>query len=176
MRINGNPEWVDTNGKRAVTERTIGRPILLVEDDADDESWVRYAFAGAKIKNPLQVVRNGDEAIRYLGGEGEYGNRKAHPVPLFVLLDLTLPGKSGFEVLQWIKARPEWTSLPVIVLSGMTDLGQVGRAYQYGALTFILKPLRAEELSVRFCRLKGFRFGMNAEGERYIEVNEQAIL
>src|ERR1039458_6465256 len=82
----------------------------------------------AGVPNPVQGVKDGPEAIRYLRGEGPYANRVAHPLPELVLLDLRLPGMHGFEVLQWIRRQPRLTGLTVVVVTGMEAAGDVERA------------------------------------------------
>src|SRR5437868_2030655 len=91
--------------------------ILLVEDKEDDIVLIRRALAKAGVVNPLQVVRDGDEAIEYLAGERKYRNREEYPLPQLVLLDLKLPGMDGFEVLRWIRGQPGLSSLRVVVLT-----------------------------------------------------------
>src|SRR6185295_13755723 len=91
--------------------------VLLVEDRGDDVLLVRRAFERGKLPILLFVVADGDEAILYLGGEGKFSDRTQYPVPDLVLLDLSLPGKDGFEVLHWIRAQPSLGSLRVIVLT-----------------------------------------------------------
>jgi CheY-like chemotaxis protein len=117
------------------------RVILLVEDREDDVFLVRKAFEKAYIINPLQVVRDGHEAVAYLKGEGSYANRIEYPLPSLVLLDLKLPGMDGFEVLQWIRQEPSLRSLPVVVLTSSDQIRDVNAAYQLGANSFLVKPL-----------------------------------
>lgn len=75
--------------------------ILLVEDDPNDVILIQRAFTKAKVVNPLQVVNDGEAAIKYLSGEDPFADRDQHPLPVLILLDLKLPRKSGFEVLEW---------------------------------------------------------------------------
>src|SRR5229473_2661647 len=95
-RRESRPQW--QRGEEAV--------ILLAEDREDEVLLLRHAFAKAGFLNPLQVVPNGEEAIHYLQGEGKYANRDEYPLPALVLLDLKMPRKDGFEVLQWIRQQP----------------------------------------------------------------------
>ena len=76
---------------------------LLVEDTEDDVLLVQRAFIKAKILNPLQVVRSGEQAIEYLEGAGRFSNRAEFPLPSLVLLDLKMKGLDGFGVLRWIR-------------------------------------------------------------------------
>src|SRR5579862_9390544 len=102
--------------------------ILLVEDNEDDIILIERAFAKARLINPLQVVRDGEEAIAYLSGEGVYNDRDRYPFPLMLLLDLHLPRKNGFEVLDWLRHRPEAAELTVVVLTSSTDQHDFARA------------------------------------------------
>ena len=70
--------------------------ILLVEDREDDILLVRRAFERGGISNPFHVVRDGEEAVQYLAGEGKYSNRAEYPLPDLILADLKLPGVDGF--------------------------------------------------------------------------------
>ena len=73
--------------------------ILLVEDNPDDVFFMQRAWKAGGLQNPLHVAEDGDQAIKYLAGEGTFADRNAHPLPCVVLLDLKLPGKNGLEVL-----------------------------------------------------------------------------
>jgi CheY-like chemotaxis protein len=114
--------------------------ILLAEDDEDDILLVRRAFKDLGILNPLHVVRDGDEAIAYLKGVGEYSNRAEYPLPSLLLLDLKMPRIDGFEVLQWIRSEPNLRPLRVIVLTSSGQMQDVNEAYHLGANSFLVKP------------------------------------
>src|SRR5438132_9641097 len=120
--------------------------VILLGDDSDDEVMLsRRAFRDAKLLNPLQVVRDGDEAIAYLKGEGRYANRAEYPLPALLLLDLKMPRKNGFEVLEWIRQQPTLSGLRVVVLTGSTEIRDVNRAYQLGANSFLVKPVEFDQ-------------------------------
>src|SRR4051812_6820580 len=91
--------------------------ILLVEDREDDVLLIKRAFDKIGLANPVQVARDGQEAVEYLLGEEEFSNREEHPLPSLILLDLKMPRMNGFEFLVWIKKREELRHLPVVVLS-----------------------------------------------------------
>jgi CheY-like chemotaxis protein len=130
--------------------------ILLAEDLESDIVLLRRAFTKAKIANPLKVVRDGEEVLAYLKGEGPYANREEHPFPALLLLDLKLPRMNGFEVLQWVRAHPDFKALRIVVLTASRDLEDVNRAYQFGANTFLIKPTDFDELVVMMQKLQGF--------------------
>ncbi len=94
----------------------------------------------------IHVVSSGDEVIAYLSGAGIYQDRKNHPYPSLLLLDLIMPGTNGFAVLNWISKHPEHRALPVIVLSVVRELREISQAYQLGARSFLMKPLTIEDL------------------------------
>lgn len=116
-------------------------PILVVEDNKDDVTLIRRTLANACLPNPRHFVESGEEAINYLVGVGPYSDRKTHPLPALVLLDLKLPGKDGFEVLQWIRGHPQFNNLRVVVLTSSNEIRDVQKAYRLGANSFLVKPL-----------------------------------
>lgn len=118
--------------------------ILLVEDREDDVILIRKAFSKAGLMNPLYIVRDGEEAVAYLAGEGAFSNRNEYPLPEIILLDLKMPKLDGFEVLQWIRGQPGIRGLPVIVLTSSEEMKDVNRAYSLGANSFMVKPLDFE--------------------------------
>lgn len=120
--------------------------ILLVEDDPNDVLLIQRAFQRARILNPLQVVRNGDEAVAYLGGQEPYADRGRYPLPILMLLDLKLPRRSGLEVLEWLQQQPGLRRLPVVVLTSSSESIDVNRAYDLGANSYLVKPVRFEDL------------------------------
>src|SRR3954467_3019518 len=114
--------------------------ILLVEDREDDYLLIRKSFKRAQLNNPIQVVRDGEEAISYLAGEGKFSNRAEYPLPWLTLLDLKMPRVDGFEVLRWIRKQPPLRSLIAIVLTSSDAIRDVNHAYQCGANSFMVKP------------------------------------
>jgi CheY-like chemotaxis protein len=81
-------------------------PVLYVEDDHNDVLLMRRAWAKVGVANPLRVVVDGEEALRYLSGKGQYANRVDHPMPCLVLLDLKLPKLLGLDVLRGSRRPP----------------------------------------------------------------------
>jgi CheY-like chemotaxis protein len=119
--------------------------ILQIEDDGNDVFFLEHAFRTAGIAAPLRVARDGQEAIDYLSGTGAFADRARHPWPCLVLLDLKLPRKNGFEVLQWIRGQPGLALLTVIVLTSSARQEEIDRCYSLGANSFIVKPSQLEE-------------------------------
>src|SRR5882724_8639584 len=119
--------------------------ILIVEDERNDVFFLEYAFEGAGITNPLQIVEDGQEAIDYLSGARKYADRLRYPLPCLVLLDLKLPRKSGLDVLRWIQEHPAFQMMIVIVLSSSRNKSDVDEAYQLGARSYLVKPLTLGE-------------------------------
>src|SRR5512136_803390 len=125
-------------------------PVLLAEDNANDVVLLRRAFAENKALNPVQAVGNGEEAIRYLAGEGNYSDRTAFPFPALFLLDLKMPVKDGLEVLRWLNQHPEIPKkLPVVVLSSTELPNETQMAYAMDIQACIVKPIGYSELRER---------------------------
>jgi CheY-like chemotaxis protein len=120
--------------------------ILLVEDNPDDVLLIRRAFKKAGLGHSLQVATHGEEAVDYLCGEGEFGDRDQHPFPALVLLDLQLPRRSGHEVLAWLRAQEELRRLPVVVLTSSREPRDINRAYDLGANSYLVKPVSFDAL------------------------------
>lgn len=129
--------------------------ILLVEDDEEDILLLRRAFRNAHIANPLIEVRDGQAAIQYLSGEGDYADRTRYPIPFLILLDLRLPTLSGFEVIAWIRDQPQLANLIVVVLTGSDHVPDVTKARDLGANSYLVKPGNFEELVQMVKRIKG---------------------
>jgi len=120
--------------------------MLLVEDDPNDILLIQRAFAKACLVNPLKVVRDGEEALNYLAGSGDFSDRGRFPLPSLILLDLKLPRKSGLEILQWLRQQPALKHIPVIVLTSSKESSDVSRAYDLGANSYLVKPVGFEGL------------------------------
>ena len=121
------------------------RPILLVEDDPNDVFFLQYAFETVGIDYPLQVVGDGQQAINYLSGSGQYADRSKFEMPSLVLLDLKLPVKMGLEVLRWVQTQPQLANLLVVVLTSSSDHNDVEKAYAFGARSYLVKPVSLEK-------------------------------
>jgi CheY-like chemotaxis protein len=129
---------------------------LLIEDNEDDIILMRRSFIKRKVLNPLHAVRSGNEAMAYLMGEGRYSNRAEFAIPKTILLDLKMPGMDGFEVLRWIRERPEFNDIRVVVLTSSHLLQDIVRAYKLGANSFLIKPADLSDILRISQAVKGY--------------------
>lgn len=118
--------------------------LLLVEDNEDDVVLIEEAFVEAKMMNVIFKVRDGEEALAYLRQEGQYKHMRR---PGLVLLDINMPKKNGFEVLQAMKADPLLQSLPVVILTTSDREDDIVRSYADGACSYIRKPMTLQQFA-----------------------------
>jgi CheY-like chemotaxis protein len=130
-------------------------PILMVEDRAADLDLTKRAFARRHLLNPIQVARNGEEALAYID-RWEAGE----PLPVFILLDLKLPKITGLEVLRQLKNHPKFHTIPVIVLTTSNEDQDIAEAYALGCNSYIRKPVEfskfmevASHIEVYWCAM-----------------------
>jgi two-component system response regulator len=121
------------------------RPILLVEDNPDDEALAVRAFSKLHISNELVVTRDGVEALDYLFNTGRYANSDANPLPSVVLLDLKLPKIDGLEVLRRVRAHEKTQILPVVILTSSKEEQDIVQGYNLGANSYVRKPVDYNE-------------------------------
>ena len=133
-----SPQRLDMNSKQI---------ILLVDDSDFDVLLMRAAFKKAQFHPVLQVVCNGEEAIAYLAGTGDYNDRARFPLPTLVLLDINMPKKNGFEVLRWLRADPVVKRLSVTMLTASLRPEDVDLAFDLGANSYLVKPSNLESLA-----------------------------
>lgn len=121
------------------------RSILLVEDNEDDVILIQRALRKGGITAPVHVARDGDEAVDFLSGAEQSQYTPAFALPNIVLLDLKLPKRNGFEVLQWIRSHQTLARLPVVVFTTSTQDSDLARAYGLGANSYLKKPATTGE-------------------------------
>jgi len=122
-------------------------PVLLVEDDTSDFRLIQRAFAKIRPSVPMIRLSHGDEAVAYLAGDAPYENRSLHPFPCVILLDIKLPRRSGFEVLEWIRSQESTLKrVPVIMLTSSNHHVDVNKAYELGVNSYLVKPSNNSEL------------------------------
>lgn len=136
-------------------------PILLVEDDENDVFFFRRAMQSAGINHPVEVARDGQEAIDYCSGAGNFADRSRYRAPGLIILDLKLPCVSGFEVLEWLRQNPATLQTIVVVFTSSTAEGDVSRAYTAGANSYLVKQATPEGLVELLKLIKAYWLGAN---------------
>jgi CheY-like chemotaxis protein len=130
-------------------------PILLVEDRPTDIDLTKRAFARSRLLNPIEVARDGEEALANIDrwDRGELS-------PIFILLDLKLPKINGLEVLRQLKNHPKYSAIPVIVLTTSAEDNDIEEAYKLGCNSYIVKPVEfnkfmevATQIEIYWCAL-----------------------
>ena len=121
------------------------RPILLVEDNPDDEILTIRALRRGKVTNPIQVARDGEEALKVIFS--------ANPLPSVVLLDLKLPKVDGLEVLQQTRANKRTRLLPVVILTSSTEECDIIESYSLGANSYVRKPVDFDQFTQAVAQL-----------------------
>ena len=115
--------------------------ILLVEDNADDVELTLRALTRQKISNDVTVMTDGQQALDYLFGAGEYVGRDTTKLPIVVLLDLNLPKVGGLEVLRSLRADARTKLLPVVILTSSKEERDLIEGYSLGANSYVRKPV-----------------------------------
>ncbi len=126
--------------------------ILLVEDSTASRHLMKEAFKTASTDSQLNMVENGDEALRFLKREGKFSDA---PAPDLILMDLNLPGKSGLEVIGEIKKDKRFQNIPVIVLTGSSAASDIQACSKFGC-KYLMKPSNFSELIVLVRSLPDF--------------------
>ncbi|KAF0163596.1 MAG: putative two-component response regulator [Rhodocyclaceae bacterium] len=129
------------------------RSILLVEDNPQDEMLILRVLKKINLANEVDVVRDGQQAVDYLFGEGEFVARAGTELPAVVLLDIGLPRLSGLEVLARLRADPRTRLLPVVILTSSDEHKDRLKSYERGANSFVRKPLAFAEFAETVARL-----------------------
>lgn len=131
-------------GVRRVCLEAGGEPIaiLLVDDDPDCRMLLRDAIEESKVSNRVYEVSNGREALDFLSRRGPFADA---PKPGLIYLDIEMPGMDGQETLRAVRAMPDFRDTPVVMMTGVSDEGQMRAAAANGANSYTLKPANAEQ-------------------------------
>ena len=123
------------------------KAVLYVEDDDNDVFFFRAALQRVGRNEPLYVCRDGQEALDFLARYGmSPQSQPEENVLCLVIVDLNLPKKTGFEVLQWIREQTRMLTIPVVVFSGSNHSSDMHRSYALGANAFLVKPSNSETM------------------------------
>jgi two-component system response regulator len=112
--------------------------ILMAEDSPTDQAITQEAVTQSKLCNRLHIVDNGEQALAFLKKEGVYTGA---PTPDLILLDLDMPRMNGFEVLEQLRANPEWEHIPVVILTASSAQADVVNAHELKANCYLVKPV-----------------------------------
>jgi CheY-like chemotaxis protein len=121
------------------------KEVLLVEDSDADAELVLRALNRLEVANPVRRLRDGLQALTYLT-QVEQAAAIGPALPAVLLLDIKLPGMSGFEILERIQHRPAFSGVLRIVLSNLDDTKSIKQAYGFGANSYLVKPVREADL------------------------------
>ena len=129
------------------------RTMLLVEDNQQDELLILRALRKVNLANQVEVVRDGQQALDYLFGEGEFAQRSGAEPPAVILLDINLPRIGGLEVLNRVRTDPRTRLVPVVILTSSDEERDRMRSYESGCNSFVRKPLDFAEFAQTVARL-----------------------
>jgi len=118
--------------------------LLLVEDNPHDAELTIRALRKKNLANKVCHVKDGEEALEYIFGEGRYAGRDVHASPAVILLDLKLPKVDGIEVLRRIKGDEKTMCIPVVVLTSSREDRDLEECYRLGVNSYIVKPVEFE--------------------------------
>lgn len=141
------------------------RAVLYVEDDPNDVVLLRRAFERAELTNPLHHVADGERAMAYLQGHGEYTDRDRFTLPSLLIVDMKMPRTSGLEFIDWLKKQPRLARIPCVVLSSSRQDSDVNRAYDLGVNSYLVKPNSFGKLVELIRVLGAYWFSCNHAGE-----------
>ena len=141
--------------------------VLIAEDDDGHILLLRRAFEQFGYAGAIQYVRDGEDAVAYLAGEGKFHRRSEFPLPDFLLLDLKMPRMNGLEVLAWVRAQPTLAQLRTVVLTTSDDLRDIRKAYELGAASFLTKPVDFSEFKNTIEALFNYWLTRNKSGRSF---------
>jgi CheY-like chemotaxis protein len=135
--------------------------ILLAEDDENDALLMQRAFKKTGERVSMTVLRNGQEVIDYLQGSHIYSDRTRFPLPDLLLLDLKMPQRNGFEVLEFVKTNEDLRRIPTVLLSSSRQQRDVVKAYDLRANSYLVKPTAFTDLLTLTQNICSYWFRVN---------------
>ena len=121
------------------------QPVLLVEDNPDDQALALRALKRSDIRAPVIIANDGEEALDYMFGTGAYAGRDCRQRPALVLLDLKLPKVGGLDVLRRLREDQRTRSQPVVVLTTSNEESDLRNSYQLHVNSYVRKPVSSEQ-------------------------------
>lgn len=135
--------------------------VLMVDDDPEDILLTREALKEVAPRVGFESLNDGHQLLKYLGGIIFTGNSKSKACPGLIFLDLNMPGKNGFEVLDEMRHNPGLRRIPVVILSTSVMEKDINRSFDMGANSFIPKPQTYAELLTVMSRAMEYWFGVS---------------
>ncbi len=121
--------------------------ILLVEDNPRDVELILRALKRHNLANRVTVISDGEQALDFIFGRGEFASRANEPQPRAIFLDLKLPKVGGIEVLQAIRSDERTRMLPVVVMTSSQEERDVVSAYKLGVNSYVVKPMDFDQFA-----------------------------
>lgn len=121
------------------------RPILLAEDNPDDQKLALRAFKKSNLSNEIILANDGVEALDYLFGTGKYAGGELPELPAVALLDLKMPRKDGLAVLKEIRENERTRFLPVVIVTSSKEEQDMIQGYSLGVNSYVRKPIDFNE-------------------------------
>ena len=143
------------------------KTILLIEDNPSDIDLTKRALEKGRIANALMVVSDGQEALDYLFGTGEYAGRDSSDFPALTLLDLKMPKVSGLDVLRRIRSDSRTRRMPVVILTSSREEQDIAAGYDLGVNSYIRKPVDFEHFVQSVAQLGLYWLVLNEEPPRF---------
>lgn len=143
--------------------------ILLVEDQPEDARLIVDALARVLPREDIGICSDGIEALDFFRCRGKCAGRNPLELPVFVLLDLHLPGVAGLEVLREIRTDPTTRLLPVTVLSSSERLDDIREAARLGANSYIHKSADMRQMADNIAQLARYWLELNIPPPRRAE-------
>lgn len=140
--------------------------ILIIEDNEDHAELIMRCFEEHQITNKAFHVADGEKALDFVFGRGEYQDRTKYPVPNLILLDLRIPKLDGLEVLKQVKRDERTKYIPVVILTSSSNEKDLLSAYDSYVNSYLVKPLTYE----KYLKL------INDLGQYWLEINNQPVL
>lgn len=139
--------------------------ILLVEDNPYDAELTLNALKINNLDSKVYWVENGEQALDFLFGRGEYTGQDISIKPKLILLDLKLPKENGMEVLEKIKSDEKMKTIPVVILTSSKETSDIKKCYKLGVNSFVVKPVDSEEFTKSVSELGLYWLGLNQPPE-----------